>query len=83
MRLVSFTLTGQQAGGYDAVAETALRALLGVSDVLISDPDDTCSVVYDERGVDSRRLAAALLDAGYPCTLALQAPPGSCCVSCG
>lgn len=82
MRLVSFNLTEQPLSGYDAAAEVALRALPGVNDVLIGDVNDTCSVVYDERHVDTRQLAAALLGAGYASRLVLQPPSGSCCGAC-
>lgn len=83
MRLVSFHLIHPTTVGYEAAAEAALRTLPGVSDVLIGDVYDTCSVVYDEHSVDTRRLTAVLLQAGYASKLASQAPQGSCCGSCG
>lgn len=83
MRLVSFNLIDDRASGYDNAAEAALRALPGVSDVLIGDVNDTCSVVYDEQSVTTSRMTDVLKHAGYASALALQAAKGSCCGACG
>jgi len=83
MRLVSFNLIDDQASGYDSAAEAALRALPGVTDVLIGDVNDSCSVVYDEHGVTTSQMTQVLQQAGYASALALQAAQGTCCGACG
>jgi copper chaperone CopZ len=84
MRLASFTLNDTNQTGYGADAETALRTVAGVSDVLIGDVNDTCSVVYDENGTTASQLRDALGKAGYTSQLVELAPQGggSCCGSC-
>ena len=84
MRLASFNLTDHSNKGYDADAAAALHAVAGVSDVLVGDVNDTCSVVYDEHGVTIAQLLDALSAAGYASHVAtLEPPAGTCCGSCG
>ncbi|MES2163336.1 MAG: heavy-metal-associated domain-containing protein [Pseudomonadota bacterium] len=84
MRLASFNLEDHSKAGYDADAEAALNAMPGVSDVLIGEVNDTCSVVYDEHGVTTAQLLAALSEAGYASRLVMMQPQArSCCGSCG
>ena len=87
MLLASFTLndsSNSSNAGFGAEIETTLQQLPGVSDVLIGDVNDTCSIVYDEGKISTLVLRDALKAAGYDCNLADIAAKknSSCCGSC-
>jgi copper chaperone CopZ len=83
MRLASFVLKASHNAGFGADAEAQLKQLPGVSDVLIGDPSDTCSVVYDDKAVTLQTLRQALQQAGYDCQIEIvPAVKSSCCGAC-
>jgi len=83
MRLASFVLNASHTAGFNADIETRLKQLPGVSDVLIGDLTDTCSIVYDEAAVSTLMLRNVLQGAGYDCQIEEAAPAkSSCCGAC-
>ncbi|MYM22621.1 hypothetical protein GTP46_08180 [Duganella sp. FT135W] len=83
MRLASFTLKDFNSPGFGTDAEKALSLLPGVSDVLIGEVSDICSVVYDEVKVSTLMLRNALQGAGYNCEIQEPMPAKtSCCGGC-
>ncbi|CAN7548097.1 heavy-metal-associated domain-containing protein [Duganella sp. LjRoot269] len=84
MLLASFTLKDSTNSGFGAEIENSLQQLPGVSDVLIGDVYDTCSIVYDEMKISSQMLRNALRAAGYDSNLEEIVPKksSSCCGSC-
>ncbi|MBV6325451.1 heavy metal-associated domain-containing protein [Duganella violaceipulchra] len=84
MLLASFTLKDSTNAGFGAEIEKKLQQLPGVSDVLIGDVNDTCSIVYDEMRISSLTLRNVLQAAGYDGNLEEIVPKksSSCCGSC-
>jgi hypothetical protein len=82
MRLASFVLKDSQHPGFNAEIETKLKQLPGVSDVLIGEPADTCSIVYDQATVSTLMLRNLLQSAGYDCQIEIAPPATSCCGAC-
>jgi len=83
MRLASFTLKDFNSPGFGPEAEKVLSQLPGVTDVLIGDVPDICSVVYDEVKVSTLLLRNALQSAGYNCQIEDPHPTKtSCCGGC-
>jgi hypothetical protein len=83
MRLASFTLKDPKSTGFSPDVEKTLELIPGVSDVLIGDVADTCSIVYDEVKVSTLMLRNAIQSAGYDCQIEDPAPAKtSCCGGC-
>jgi len=83
MRLASFVLKASHSNGFNADIEGKLKQLPGVSDVLIGDLTDTCSIVYDEATVSTLMLRSVLQSAGYDCQVEVAASANrSCCGAC-
>jgi len=78
-------VTGMHCGGCTNTVTRALKAVGGVSDVMVSLPDGEATVQYDERLASPGQLKSAVEAAGYGVRMmdASNAPPskGCCCGS--
>ncbi|WP_374355695.1 heavy-metal-associated domain-containing protein [Chitinimonas sp.] len=61
----SFHIEGMHCGGCVAAVERTVKALPGVSQVVVALADKRAQVSYDPALLDSTQIRAAIEDAGY------------------